>query len=175
MVGLARADLSPKYSYYAFAVMARMLEGRRWARNDSFGPDVFAALYLTGVYPICGFVDLFVLNTIEFWTKDEPATTSKGPDGAERKTIVDGAHRFELERRRIAGGWRVRVQVFEADRLVDDSVLLYRDDGTCDREDPSGRKTATYEARPDGSVALKKPEGGVDRIYLPGEIASILR
>ena len=45
MVGLARADLSPKYAYYAFAFLARMLEGKRWARNDSFGPDVFAAVF----------------------------------------------------------------------------------------------------------------------------------
>ncbi|MBN1420213.1 MAG: hypothetical protein JXP34_15645 [Planctomycetes bacterium] len=45
MVGLARADLSPKYAYYAFAVMTRMLEGKRWIRNDAFGPDVYAAVF----------------------------------------------------------------------------------------------------------------------------------
>jgi len=45
MVGLARADLSPKYAYYAYAVMTRMLEGKRWVRNDSFGPDVYAAVF----------------------------------------------------------------------------------------------------------------------------------
>jgi hypothetical protein len=45
MVGLMRNDLSPKYSYYAYAWMTRMLEGRRWSRNDSFGPDVFAAVF----------------------------------------------------------------------------------------------------------------------------------
>jgi hypothetical protein len=45
MVGLMRADLQPKYAYYAFAVMARMLEGKRWVRNDAFGPDVYAAVF----------------------------------------------------------------------------------------------------------------------------------
>jgi len=45
MVGLVRADLSPKYSYYAYAWMTRMLEGRRWVRNDSFGPEVFACVF----------------------------------------------------------------------------------------------------------------------------------
>jgi hypothetical protein len=45
MVGLARADLSPKYAYYAFAVMTRQLEGKRWLRNDVFGPDVYAAVF----------------------------------------------------------------------------------------------------------------------------------
>ena len=45
MVGLMRADLQPKYSYYAYAVMARMLEGKRWVRNESWGPDVYAAVF----------------------------------------------------------------------------------------------------------------------------------
>jgi hypothetical protein len=40
-----RADLQPKYSYYAYAVMARMLEGKRWARNEAWGPDVYAAVF----------------------------------------------------------------------------------------------------------------------------------
>lgn len=45
MVGLLRADLSPKYSYYAYAVMTRLLEGKRWVRNDAWGPDVYAAIF----------------------------------------------------------------------------------------------------------------------------------
>ena len=44
MVGLMRADLSPKYGYHAYAFMTRMLEGKRWLRNDAFGPDVFACV-----------------------------------------------------------------------------------------------------------------------------------
>jgi len=48
MVVLLRSDLEPKYSYYAFAVMTRMLEGRRWARNGAFGPDVYAAVFKDG-------------------------------------------------------------------------------------------------------------------------------
>jgi hypothetical protein len=45
MVGLMRHDLSPKYGYYAYAFMARMLEGKRWVRNDSWGPDVYASVF----------------------------------------------------------------------------------------------------------------------------------
>jgi hypothetical protein len=45
MVGLMRADFTPKYSYYAYGVMTRMLEGKRWVRNDAFGPDVFACVF----------------------------------------------------------------------------------------------------------------------------------
>ncbi len=45
MVGLTRADLSPKYSYYAYAFMTRMLEGKRWSRNDYFGPDIYAVVF----------------------------------------------------------------------------------------------------------------------------------
>jgi len=45
MVGLVRADGQPKYAYYAYAFMTRMLEGKRWVRNDAFGPDVYAAVF----------------------------------------------------------------------------------------------------------------------------------
>ncbi len=45
MVGLIRNDLSPKYAYYSYAFMTRMLEGKRWLRNDSFGPDIFAVVF----------------------------------------------------------------------------------------------------------------------------------
>jgi len=45
MVGLMRHDLTPKYAYYAFAWMTRMLEGKRWVRNDAFGPEVYAAVF----------------------------------------------------------------------------------------------------------------------------------
>lgn len=45
MVGLMRADLSPKYAYQVYAVMTRLLEGKRWVRNDAFGPDVFACVF----------------------------------------------------------------------------------------------------------------------------------
>ncbi len=45
MVGLMRADLTPKYSYSAYAIMTRMLEGKHWVRNDAFGPDVFACVF----------------------------------------------------------------------------------------------------------------------------------
>jgi hypothetical protein len=45
MVGLVRNDLSPKYSYYAFCFMTRMLEGKKHIRNDCFGPQVYAAVF----------------------------------------------------------------------------------------------------------------------------------
>jgi hypothetical protein len=45
MVGLMRADLAPKYSYYAFAFMTRLLEGKRWVRNDSLGPEIYALVF----------------------------------------------------------------------------------------------------------------------------------
>ena len=45
MVGLLRSDFTPKYSYYAYAFMTRMLEGKRWLRNDAFGPNVFVCVF----------------------------------------------------------------------------------------------------------------------------------
>ncbi len=45
MVGLARFDLSPKYAYAAYGWMTRLLEGKRWVRNDAFGPKVFIVVF----------------------------------------------------------------------------------------------------------------------------------
>ncbi len=45
MVGLVREDLAPKYAYYAYGFMTRMLEGKRWVRNDAFGPDLYACVF----------------------------------------------------------------------------------------------------------------------------------
>lgn len=45
MVGLMRADLTPKYSFYAYGWMTRMLEGKDWLRNDAFGPNVFVCVF----------------------------------------------------------------------------------------------------------------------------------
>jgi hypothetical protein len=45
MVGLARADLTPKYAYHAFGVMARMLEGKRPVRVDAAGPEIHAIVF----------------------------------------------------------------------------------------------------------------------------------
>jgi len=45
MVGLMRADLTPKYAYYAYAIMTRMLEGKKWAENQVLGPDVYAVAF----------------------------------------------------------------------------------------------------------------------------------
>ena len=45
MVGIMRADLSPKYAFHAFGWMTRMLEGKKWVRNDAWGPDVYAAVF----------------------------------------------------------------------------------------------------------------------------------
>jgi hypothetical protein len=45
MVGLVRADYEPKYSYYSYAFMTRMLEGRTWVRNEHLGPDVWIVVF----------------------------------------------------------------------------------------------------------------------------------
>jgi len=45
MVGMVRSDLTPRYWYYAHAWMARLLEGKRWIRNDEWGPRIWAVVF----------------------------------------------------------------------------------------------------------------------------------
>ena len=54
---------------------------------------VFAGLYLTGVYPIVGLVDILVLNSIEFWSTDTPSvgTTEGSGQPADRRDAAVAA------------------------------------------------------------------------------------
>jgi len=45
MVGLVRPNYEPKYAYYAFGIMTRMLEGKKHLGNFQFGPDVFTCCF----------------------------------------------------------------------------------------------------------------------------------
>jgi len=55
----------------------------KWPREIVFG-----GLYLTGIYPICSIIDLFILNAIEFWSSDNPplaGQTAAGEQGQPRE------------------------------------------------------------------------------------------
>ena len=45
MVGLVRENLEPKYAYYAFGWMTRMLEPAARLRNEVLGPEVYAVVF----------------------------------------------------------------------------------------------------------------------------------
>jgi hypothetical protein len=48
MVGLCRFDLSPKYSYYAYAWMTRLLEGKRFVGMPVRSRSTYAAVFTDG-------------------------------------------------------------------------------------------------------------------------------
>ena len=58
------------------------LSDDKWPREIVFG-----GLYLTGVYPICGIIDLLVLNSIEFWSSDNPPTAGQSARAGETRTL----------------------------------------------------------------------------------------
>ncbi len=41
MVGIVRNNYEPKYAFYAYSFMTRMLEGKKWVRNEQLGPDIY--------------------------------------------------------------------------------------------------------------------------------------
>jgi hypothetical protein len=45
MVGIVRNNYEPKYAYFAYAFMTRMLEGKKWVRNERLGPDIFLVVF----------------------------------------------------------------------------------------------------------------------------------
>jgi len=48
------------------------LTDSQWGREITF-----VALYVIPVYPVCAFGDLFIVNSIEFWTEENPMSGEK--------------------------------------------------------------------------------------------------
>jgi hypothetical protein len=55
---------------------------------------VMWAMYIIPVYPICGFVDIVVLNLIEFWTGSNPLTMNA--DETETRYLAFEGRNFEV-------------------------------------------------------------------------------
>ena len=106
-----------------------------------FRECTFVALYIVTVYPVCGFLDLFIFNSIEFWNGTNPINgeaallsragdtrTIDAPDGS-RATLTlleDGA----IDCRIVAPGG------------AETKLRLVRKDGCLTASDPEGQVIA---------------------------------
>lgn len=67
---------------------------KKWHRwNGSLGNkwvgEIVYLLTIWNIYPICGFVDFLLLNTIEFWTGSNPMAMAPGE--SETQVVSNGA------------------------------------------------------------------------------------
>ncbi len=59
-----------------FALTRNLYSWNEQISNKFVNEIVFVAFWILPVYEVCGIADLFVLNTIEFWSGDNPMTAS---------------------------------------------------------------------------------------------------
>lgn len=59
-----------------FALTRNLYAWNDQISNKFVNELVFIAFWVLPVYEVCGIADLFVLNTIEFWSGDNPMTSS---------------------------------------------------------------------------------------------------
>lgn len=59
-----------------FALTRNLYAWNEQVSNKFVNEIIFFAFWILPVYEVCGIADLFVLNTIEFWSGDNPMTAS---------------------------------------------------------------------------------------------------
>lgn len=116
---------------------------------------VFLACYVVPVYSIAGFIDVVILNTIEFWTGNNPmASTIKSDDG----TNVS----FNAETK--------QVEISYAGK----SFVIAHEDGKSVVKDAEGNVLAYAVKNDDGSMNLLDAKGNVLNSFSSNEVNNML-
>lgn len=116
--------------------------GNKWVNEL-----VFLAMYILPVYAIAGFVDVVILNLVEFWTGKNPMTA---------KVITDGDKQIVMNHDKATNV--VAVQVFEKGVLVSETFLK-QVDGKVQTLDKSGKVLYTAAADMNGVATLADAKG----------------
>ena len=125
---------------------------------------LFLGMVIIPVYQILLLGDAIIFNTIEFYGGNSPFSEKS-------KVIEDGDRRIEMAR--TADG--VNVKVYDRDRLVEETNLVARDDGTFVKMDLQGNVLSTIEKGADGTLVVTDAADGTPREYRSDQVASLLR
>ena len=109
---------------------------------------VFLLLVIIPVYGLTMLVDAVVLNSIEFWSGDNPVGETSMIEAGEDRAV-------ELTRIEAGREQRVRVRLFEGEEVVDECYLVADGSGAASRQDGDGRILARAEAQADGSILVR--------------------
>lgn len=116
---------------------------------------VFLVLNIVPVYGVAGFIDVLVLNSIEFWTGNNPMTsTIKSEDGT---TVAFNAENKTMT---ICYG--------------DKSFTVVNNDGRATVKDAEGNILAIMESDANGGMVMKDSSGKVLATYSQSEVSAML-
>lgn len=115
----------------------------------------FLAMYVVPVYGIAGFIDVVILNSIEFWTGKNPmASNIKSDDG------VNIA--FNQEKNQVEVSYAGKV------------FVMAHENGKSMVKDAEGNILAIAEKSENGSMTLSDMNGKVLSTYSPDEVSAML-
>ncbi|MBR1881446.1 MAG: DUF3332 domain-containing protein [Muribaculaceae bacterium] len=73
----------------SFALTNKVLSWNRQVGDKFVNEIVFVAMWILPVYELCGLADLFILNSVEFWSGENPVTAeTKIIDGKDAKYML---------------------------------------------------------------------------------------
>lgn len=124
--------------------------GNKWVTEV-----VFLACYVVPVYSIAGFVDVVILNSLEFWTGSNPMASSVTSDDGSTVAFNTEKQQVEIS---YAGKTFVVAQV----------------DGKSVVKDANGTVLATASMNQDGSMNIVDAQGKVLSTYSGAEVQSML-
>jgi len=154
---LASMLLTSAGCYGSFSLTKKMYN---W--NGTFGDKfvesaIMWVFIIVPVYPVCSFIDLFALNTIEFWTGSNPVAFSS--DKETTKEVSTNGKTYNV----IMGNNRIIItQTSGAD--IGRSVTLHLDPETHSWKLNDGSTTttlATFCKSPENKVRLYYPDGSI--------------
>jgi len=118
--------------------------GNKWVNEL-----VFLAMYILPVYALAGFVDVVILNTVEFWSGKNPMTS---------KVITEGDKKIAMNYDKASG--IVAVKVYEKGIQVSETFLK-KDGDRIQTLDKSGKVLFTAGADMNGIATLADAKGVV--------------
>lgn len=81
--------------YGSFSLTTKLYKWNGSATNNKFlKSGLMWVLMIVPAYGVCGFLDLWVLNVVEFWTGKNPI--AMGPNDKETKIVESGDKKYEV-------------------------------------------------------------------------------
>lgn len=116
---------------------------------------VFLVLNIVPVYGVAVWIDVVILNTIEFWTGNNPmASTITSDDGT---TVA-----FNAENKTMTISY------------ADKSFTVTKENGTAVVKDAGGNILATMQSDANGGMVMKDANGNVLNTYSQSEVGAML-
>ncbi|WP_224370318.1 DUF3332 domain-containing protein [Hyalangium versicolor] len=145
-----------------------------WDFNKNVSPNkfiqwlVFLVLVIVPVYEIGSLVDALVINSIEFWTGQNPVSSTDSPDGNTRVVRLNSEDTLRLSRDPESG-----VMKMELERAGKPPVVRYfepLDDGMAVRDD-AGAMLIQAREQADGAVAVTDAAGNTMALHSAEAVA----